>query len=392
MRQRQNAKSIVNASALHFKYTIKKLRKRYNIMSFSVITKKYQDLPITAFLDHSWVLWVCADDVLQLLRLPASVLQTVPGRHKRCWNDFSRTFNNQSASLNSTAVAPTTTTTTASSSLASAAATPNFNNTVSSSNSALSCRFDNNRLFIDNYGLGNLCNRVNSSLSDYLATLFVAEVYREAAADEQNNCNGGGNNVLPPYFPTPDCRPPFPPPDCKPPPPHDILERISRQNDLILNGLGQMCINNTNQHLELSNLLTAIRLQNVTINGQLTQLLETLDSQLSTIVADVRVVLDRLDARFEALLVALESSLAKLQDVVRNELTGINSILNNLTSTVTNINCTLNNVLQAINALNLDALTGNVEEIQNNVREILSILTPTINNAIKDNINKNKTQ
>ncbi|QHB21775.1 calyx/pep [Artaxa digramma nucleopolyhedrovirus] len=317
-------------------------------MSFTVLTKKVQESPVTAFLEQSWVLWVCADDVLQLLRLPISVLQTIPLRHKKCWNDF----------RNATA-------------------------------SGSSCRFDGNKIFIDIYGLGNLCNRVNSACADYLCTLFIAEIYTEACA--QNSSSGGG--CIPQPQPLPFPPPPTDPctPDCNGRNNHhhhhhhhndrELLERIAKQNDLIVSGLGQLCINNSNQHLEITNILNAIKLQNVTISGQLTQIIDLIDTQLADVAADLRKLVGQIDDSLENLLSAVNKALAQLQDGVRNELTNINSILNNLTSSVTNINATLNNLLQAINNLDLSDLTNLVEQInaiQTTVNEILGILTPEI--------------
>ncbi|QYC92705.1 Calyx/polyhedron envelope protein [Trabala vishnou gigantina nucleopolyhedrovirus] len=310
----------------------------------TVLTKKCHDVPLTAFLDHSWVLWVGADDVLQVLRLPVSTLQSIPLRHKKCWNDFR-------------------------------------------SNSV--CRLDGSKLFIDNYGLGNLCNRVNSNQADYLCTLFVAEIYLEACAQS--------SQPIPPVMPFP---PPPPPPDCRPlppPPPPDnqngcgphhhhhndreLLERIQRQNDLIVHSLNQFCINNSNQHLEIINILNSIKLQNVTVSGQLTQLIDLLENQVANISADIKTLLGNLDDRLDALLNAVNKALAQLQESVRNELTNINSILNNIISSITNINATLNNLLQVINGLDLGAvnnLTAQINTILETVQEVLKILTPDV--------------
>ncbi|AHH82687.1 CALYX [Buzura suppressaria nucleopolyhedrovirus] len=307
-------------------------------MSFTVLTKKIQELPVTAFLDQTCVLWVSADDVLCVLRLPLSVLQSIPLRHKKCWNDFR---------WNSTNV-------------------PN------------TCRLEASRLFVDIYGLGNLCNRVNSNQADYLCTLFIAEVYREAC-DGTNN-NGGSGGCVP--LPEPDCSRP-------PPPPHhhhdhhDTLDRIAKQNDLIISGLGQLCINNSNQHLEMTNILNSIKLQNVTIAGQLTQLIDQLDTQLGSISTDVKALLAQFDDKLETLLAAVNRALNQLQESVRNELTNINSILNNLTSSVTNINATLNNLLQAVNSLDLGNVSTQLETILTTVEQILAILTPEILGKLK---------
>ncbi|ABI35791.1 calyx/pep [Ectropis obliqua nucleopolyhedrovirus] len=317
-------------------------------MSLTVLSKKVQDVPVTAFLDQSWVLWVCAEDVLQLLRLPPSVLQSIPLRHKKCWNDF------------------------------------RCPNSV--------YRLDGSRLFIDIYGLGNLCNRVNSNQSDYLCTLFIAEIYRDACIQSNSGCVVPPIQPQPPICPLPDfrpnngegggggCLPPVPPlqPDCNRPPNYDILERISKQNDVIINGLSQLCINSSNQHLEINNALNTIKLQNITITGQLTQLIDLLENQLVNIAADLRSLLDNFDTKLNNFLDALNKALAQLQDSVRNELTNINSILNNLTSSVTNINATLQNLLHALAGLEIGALTEQLDAITQSVEQILAILTPEL--------------
>ncbi|AGR56858.1 pep [Hemileuca sp. nucleopolyhedrovirus] len=330
-------------------------------MSFTVLTKKIQDNPITSFLDQQWVMWICADDVLQVLRLPAATLQSVPLRHKKCWHDFK---------------CPDT-----------------------------SCRFDGNRIFINLYALGCLCNRVSSNSSDYLCTLFVAEVYRELCLQQQPSSQQRAHHhhqhVVPLSPPSPDTRK-CDDHECTPECgkcghnnhcDHDhhcdhnhhhhhhhnhnreLLECIGKQNDLIINGLGQLCVNNSNQHLEITNVLHCIKLQNITLNGQLSQLIDSIDNQLSSISDDVLKLLNDFDEKFDKLLGDINRILAQLQDTLRNELTGINSILNNLTSSVTNINSTLNNILQSLNGLNLGELLARFDEISSKLDEILGLLT-----------------
>ncbi|AXS67757.1 calyx/pep [Cryptophlebia peltastica nucleopolyhedrovirus] len=298
----------------------------------SVSIKKVQDYGVPVLVDPvTWTAWVGADEVLNVLRLPSSVLQSIPLRHKKCWLDFRGGFN------------------------------PNNNCNVS-------CRWDTGKLFIDLYGLGLLCGRVNSSLSDYLMTQFVGEIYRDYAPD-----------VLPqPQPPLPFPVPPQPP---VPPPgnlPLELLERLNRQSDLIINALSQLSISNSNQHLEITNQLNAIRLQNVTITGQLTSILDILENQLGNVTSELNRLLTELDGRFDSFVNTLNSALSALQDSVRNELTTINSILSNLTSTVTNLNSTLTNLLQAISNLNLGDLSNEIESISTTVDQILSILTPEI--------------
>lgn len=311
----------------------------------SLISRKYQDLNVTAYLDQLDVFWVNAEDVLQLLRLPTGVLQTIAPRHKKCWTDFR---------------------------------CPN------------QCHFDANKVFIDLYGLGNLCNRVNSSCSDYLMTLFVAEVYRDCFPRRRSsNCrprrrssggrrrsSGGRRRSSFGRRRSSGCRPPHHH--------HNELERIARQNEIILNTLNQLSLNNSNQHLELTNILNAIRLQNVSIAAQIAQILDILETQLGQITVDINRLLSELDARFATLTTTLLNAIAQLQESLRNDLSGINAILNNLASSITNINATLNNLLQAINALNITELTDLLNTILQLLEDILGILQPDIPLAKKN--------
>ncbi|ACF05391.1 PP34 capsid [Adoxophyes orana nucleopolyhedrovirus] len=304
----------------------------------SLSLKKVQDygIPIPVFVDpNTYSAWVGAEEVLNILRLPSSALQSIPLRHRKCWLDFRNFYN------------------------------PN-------SNCSISCRWDGGKLFIDLYGLGNLCNRVTSNVADYLMTQFIGEIYR----DYYSEC-GQQQPLQPLPFPVP----PQPPiaPDCRPPPqtlPLELLERLNRQSDLIVNALNQLSINNSNQHLEINNQLNAIRLQNVTIAGQLTSILDILENQLGNVTSELSRLLSELDSRFDSFVQTLNTALNSLQDSVRNELTNINSILSNLTSTITNVNSTLANLLQAINNLNLSDLGTELDTILEIVQQILNVLTP----------------
>ncbi|AIZ48605.1 pep [Agrotis segetum nucleopolyhedrovirus B] len=374
----------------------------------SLISKKCQDINVSAFLDQFCVLWVSADDVLHLLRLPASVLQTIQQRHKKCWVDFR---------------CPT------------------------------HCSHDATKLFIDLYGLGNLCNRVNSQIADYLMTLFVAEVYAEQGRNNRcaspPRCRSPSPRRRSPSprrrSPSPRRRSPSPrrrslsprrrhrsrsrrrsvsprrnsrslsprrrsrsprrrsrsprrrsrsprrrsrSPRCCPKPKccwhhkhhTDLLERIARQNDQVVVTLNQLTVTNANQHLELSNLLNAIRLQNVTIGGQISQILDAVQGDIG---GDFTQLLSEIDTRLSALSASLLTAINQLAEQVRNDLSGINAVLNNLSSSITNINATLNNLLQAVNGINLNEVIGELQQTINTILEllqtILGILQP-INN------------
>ena len=342
----------------------------------SLISKKCQDINVSVFFDQFCVMWVSADDVLHLLRLPASTLQNIPQRHKKCWVDFR---------------------------------CPNH------------CSHDAAKVFVDLYGLGNLCNRVNSQIADYLMTLFIAESYEERR--RHRSCSPRRRS------PSPRRRSPSPRKQQRSPSPRrrsrsrsrrrssrrrsrsrsrrrsssrcchrhhhhhhqhhhhhtELLERIARQNDAIATNLNQLTVTNANQHLELSNLLNAVRLQQSTVAGQITQILETVEG-LGDIGGDFNKLLTEIDNRLSTLSATLVNAINQLSEQLRNELTGINAVLNNLSSSVTNINATLNNLLQAVNNLNL----GNVvAELQQTINTILNLLE-TILGILQPNIPLNK--
>ncbi|AYN44997.1 calyx/pep [Alphabaculovirus alterspexiguae] len=311
----------------------------------SLITKKCQDINVSAYFDQFCVLWVSADDVLHLLRLPASTLQTIQQRHKKCWVDFRCQQHH--------------------------------------------CSHDANKVFIDLYGLGNLCNRVNSQIADYLMTVFVSEVYterrRSCSPSRRKSKSPSRRRSVSPRRRSSGrrrsrsrCRSRSRSPrKCCPPHHHhhhhhqnELLDRIARQNDLIASNINQLTMTNSNQHLELSNLLNTIRLQNTTIANQVAQILENTEG-LGDITGDFTRLLAEIDARLATLTTTLLNAINQLSEQLRSDLTGINAILNNLSSSVTNINATLNNLLQAINGLNIGNLLA---ELQDSVAAILQLL------------------
>nr|ANW12323.1 polyhedron envelope protein [Malacosoma sp. alphabaculovirus] len=307
-------------------------------MSSNVMLRKVHDCNVAAFVDCEWVVWLSADETLQLLRLPSSALQAVPPRHKKCWVDLKN---------------------------------------ISSHSH---CRIEQNKLFIDNYGLGVLCSRACVvNVCDYLMTQLIAEIYKEHSAE----VSSASSSFLPPPPPSNnDCRPS---PDCRPPPHHhhDALERIARQNDIIINALNQLSVSNSNQHLDIINQLNAIRLQNSTTSSQLTTIIDLFENQLGSLIKDLNKLLGDLDSRFENILETINAALAQFQTTIRNELTNVNAVLNNLASSVTNINATLNNILQILNNLDVGALNARLDTIVGLLNDILNMFTPELLAKIK---------
>jgi Baculovirus polyhedron envelope protein, PEP, C terminus/Baculovirus polyhedron envelope protein, PEP, N terminus len=316
----------------------------------SVISKKIHDIGVTVYVDPSWVLWLSAEDVLHLLKLPLSLLQTIPPRHKRCWIDLK---------------CPTV------------------------------YRFDNSKIFIDLYGLAILCNRVSSNACDYLMTQFIAEVYRDFSAlcnprissrrrSSRRVSRRRSSRCRSPIRRRSSCRrsrrrSSRRRSSCRHHH-HLLLDRIAKQNDTIINNLNQLTLTSSNQHLELQNLLNTIRLQNVTIINQTTQILSILETQLGEINNKLTQLISDLETRLEALAASLIATINQLTDNLRNDLTTINSILNNLTSSVTNINSTLNNLIQAINNLKVDDLLSTlltqINRVLELLQQVLGILQP----------------
>jgi hypothetical protein len=307
-------------------------------MSSNVMFKKVHDCNVAAFVDCDWAVWLSADETLQLLRLPSSALQAVPPRHKKCWADL------KAISAHS------------------------------------HCRVDQTKLFINNYGLGVLCSRACVvNVCDYLMTQFIAEIYKEHSAEVSSSSSSSSSSS--PFLPPP---PPPPNNDCRPSPHHhDALERIARQNDIIINALNQLSVSNSNQHLDIINQLNAIRLQNSTTSSQLTTIIDLFENQLGGLIKDLNKLLSDLDTRFENILETINTALAQFQTTIRNELTNVNAVLNNLASSVTNINVTLNNILQILNNLDVGALNARLDGIVNSLNDILNMFTPELLAKIK---------
>ncbi|AUF81634.1 polyhedral envelope protein [Malacosoma neustria nucleopolyhedrovirus] len=308
-------------------------------MSSNVMLRKVHDCNVAAFVDCEWVVWISADETLQLLRLPSSALQAVPPRHKKCWVDLKNIT------------------------------------------SHTHCRVEQNKLFIDNYGLGILCSRACVvNVCDYLMTQFIAEIYKEHSAEVSS---ASSSSFLPPPSSNTECRP------SPPPHHHDALERIARQNDIIINALNQLSVSNSNQHLDIINQLNAIRLQNSTTSSQLTTIIDLFENQLGSLIKDLNKLLSDLDTRFENILETINTALAQFQTTIRNELTNVNAVLNNLASSVTNINATLNNILQILNNLDVGALNARLDTIVGLLNDILSMFTPELLAKIKQHATRN---
>ncbi|AIG63302.1 CALYX/PEP [Helicoverpa armigera SNPV] len=332
-------------------------------MTFNVIVKKIQDVSVTVLFEPSWTVWFSLDEVAHLLRLPVSTAAGLAPRHKRCWSDFKH-HNHR-------------------------------------------CRLNDNKTFVDLFGLAFLCNRANPcQLCDYLLTQLIAELYCELAESrrrsQSRSCsrsrsrsrsrrrsvsrnrrrsrsrsnsrgrrrsrsNSRGRRRSRSRSRSRTCH--------RRRRTSEYLEKISRQNDLLVSAVNQMTLTNTNNFADINNSLSTISLQNSTLTGQVARLLESVDRQLPLLLDRLNLLSSEVRQQLNQFSGQLAESLNRFQDVLRNELTGINSALNNLTSSVTNINVTLNNLLQAIAGTDFGEIGNVVRSLIDKVEQILKILT-----------------
>lgn len=118
-----------------------------------------------------------------------------------------------------------------------------------------------------------------------------------------------------------------------------------------MNNVNQINLNQTNQFLELSNVMTGVRNQNVQLLAALETAKDVILTRLNTLLAEITDSLPDLTLMLDKLAEQLLEAINTMQQTQRNELNNTNSILTNLASSITNINGTLNNLLTAIENL-----------------------------------------
>ncbi|AKN81028.1 hypothetical protein [Lonomia obliqua multiple nucleopolyhedrovirus] len=277
--------------------------------------------------DDASVMWIDTDYIYQNLKMPLSTFQqilfSIPSKHRKMINDI---------------------------------------------NNAPACSFPPNntvKYMVDIYGAAVLALKVPCAFSDQLLTTFIA-----------NNYLCFCNRPRPPLQP----QPPFD--ECLQKQILDTLEKISHQNDLLVNGVSQINLTQSNHFLELSNTLCTIRTQNTQILTTLETAKEAILTKLSALINEIKDLLPDYSNLLEELASKLLNVINSMQQMLKNELNNTNSILNNLTSSITNINTTLNNLLSAIENIDIggglsDEDKETLNSIYNTVNEVKSILEGT---------------
>ncbi|AHD25513.1 pep [Choristoneura murinana nucleopolyhedrovirus] len=271
--------------------------------------------------DDASVLWTDSDYIFQNLKIPQSTFQqilfSIPSKHRKMIND-----------------------------IGTSCPFPPSNNTV--------------KYMVDIYGAAVLALRCPSLFSDQLLTTFIANNYM-SYCNRQRPC-------------PPQPQPPF---DCAQKQIMDALEKIGHQNDLLVNGVNQISLNQSNQFLELSNALSALRAQNAQILAAIEASRDALLARLNTLIDEIKNALPDLTSQLEDLAKELTDAINAVSQTLRNELNNTNSILTNLASSITNINGTLNNLLVAVENIEgglSDADRQKLNDVLDLVTEIRNIL------------------
>ena len=107
---------------------------------------------------------------------------------------------------------------------------------------------------------------------------------------------------------------------------------------MLMSNVNQINLNQTNQFLELSNMMTGVRNQNVQLLAALETAKDVILTRLNTLLAEITDSLPDLTSMLDKLAEQLLDAINTVQQTLRNELNNTNSILTNLASSVTNIN------------------------------------------------------
>ncbi|AOT85493.1 calyx/pep [Cyclophragma undans nucleopolyhedrovirus] len=282
--------------------------------------------------DDASVMWIDTDYIYQNLKIPLSTFQqilfSIPSKHRKMINDNSMS--------------------------------PPSSSSTSCSFSPPSC--NTVKYMVDIYGAAVLALRNPSPFSDQLLTTFIANNYI---------------NYLK--------RPPLPPPpidECTQRQILDALEKIGHQNDLLVNGVNQITLNQSNQFLELSNTLCAVRAQNAQILTTLECVKDTILNRLNALICEIKTQFPDQSAQLEQMTATLLEAINAVQLTLKSELNNTNSILTNLASSITNINTTLNNVLAAIENISDGGGGGGLTDEEHETLNSISDLVTDIKNIL----------
>ncbi|AAK85680.1 PEP [Epiphyas postvittana nucleopolyhedrovirus] len=272
--------------------------------------------------DDASVLWIDADYIFQNSKMPVSTFQqllfSIPSKHRKMINDIG---NPPSCSF------------------------PPNNTTV--------------KYMVNIYGAAVLALRCPSLFSDQLLTTFVANNYMSYCS-RQRPC------------PQP---PPVPQFDCAQRQIMDALEKLGHQNELLITGVNQISLNQSNQFLELSNMLNALRSQTAQILTNLENARDAIINRINALVDEIKDALPDQSEQLQELADKLSDAINAVAQTLRNEMNNTNSILTNLASSITNINSTLNNLLAAIEGITGGEGGGLEEADRQNLNSILNLVT-----------------
>lgn len=268
--------------------------------------------------DDVSVMWIDTDYIYQNLKIPLSTFQqilfSIPSKHRKMINDNSSLPSSCSFS-----------------------SPPNCN-TV--------------KYMVDIYGAAVLALRNPCSFSDQLLTVFIANNYIDYLK----------RPLLPPSID-----------ECTQKRILESLEKICHQNDLLVNSVNQITLNQSNQFLELSNALCAVRAQNAQILTTLECVKDTILKRLNALICEIKTHLPDQSAQLEEMTATLLEAINAVQLTLKSELNSTNSILTNLASSITNINTTLNNLLTAIEDISVGG--GLTDEERATLNSILDLVT-----------------
>lgn len=156
---------------------------------------------------------------------------------------------------------------------------------------------------------------------------------------------------------------------------------------MLMSNVNQINLNQTNQFLELSNMMTGVRNQNVQLLAALETAKDVILTRLNTLLAEITDSLPDLTSMLDKLAEQLLDAINTVQQTLRNELNNTNSILTNLASSVTNINGTLNNLLAAIENL-VGGGGGNFNEADRQKLDLVYTLVNEIKNILTGTLTK----
>jgi ABC-type transporter Mla subunit MlaD len=157
---------------------------------------------------------------------------------------------------------------------------------------------------------------------------------------------------------------------------------------MLMSNVNQINLNQTNQFLELSNMMTGVRNQNVQLLAALETAKDVILTRLNTLLAEITDSLPDLTSMLDKLAEQLLDAINTVQQTLRNELNNTNSILTNLASSVTNINGTLNNLLAAIENLVGGGGGGNFNEADRQKLDLVYTLVNEIKNILTGTLTK----